>query len=170
MQYEGEIICSLNNQIDTFFLHAPPLFLPYQDLKCFLTLKQNGDLYFGISRIGSGHGCSVRMLLFVIFKKILIFHLSMLIRDGHADAGICGSCGWGACAQICGCGCGWKSHPHYPHINRCQNGNFLGQKWVSLALFSILSAQNINIVHTTQHNTTLHNTAPIRCHKQLQHQ
>ena len=26
-----------------------------------------------------------------------------------------------------------------------KNGNFLGQKWVSLALFSILSAQNIII-------------------------
>ena len=30
-----------------------------------------------------------------------------------------------------------------------KNGNFLGQKWVSLALFSILSAQNIIIVHPT---------------------
>ena len=30
-----------------------------------------------------------------------------------------------------------------------KNGNFLGQKWVSLALFSILSAQNIIIVHTS---------------------
>ena len=33
-------------------------------------------------------------------------------------------------------------------MNICQkNGNFLGQKWVSLALFSILSAQTIIIVH-----------------------
>ena len=30
-----------------------------------------------------------------------------------------------------------------------KNGNFFGQKWVSLALFSILSAQNIIIVHPT---------------------
>ena len=30
-----------------------------------------------------------------------------------------------------------------------KNGNILGQKWVSLALFSILSAQNIIIVHPT---------------------
>ena len=30
-----------------------------------------------------------------------------------------------------------------------KNGNFLGQKWVSLALFSILSAQNIISVHPT---------------------
>ena len=28
-----------------------------------------------------------------------------------------------------------------------KNGNFLGQKWISLALFSILSALNIIIVH-----------------------
>ena len=34
------------------------------------------------------------------------------IRDGHADAGICGSCGLCAYSQICECG--WKSHPHYP--------------------------------------------------------
>ena len=43
-------------------------------------------------------------------------------RDGHADAGKCSSCGLGAYAQICGCR--WKSHPHYPHINFCQK---LGQ-------------------------------------------
>ena len=35
-------------------------------------------------------------------------------RDGHADAGICSSCGLCAYAQICGCG--WKSHPHLIHI------------------------------------------------------
>ena len=60
------------------------------------------------------------------------------IRDGHADAEICGSCG--LCSY------------HYPHINICQKWQFLGQKWVSLALISILSAQNIIVAHPTWFN------------------
>ena len=35
--------------------------------------------------------------------------LAVSTRDGHADAGICGSCGLCAYAQICICR--WKSHP-----------------------------------------------------------
>ena len=39
---------------------------------------------------------------------------------------------------------------HIIHIEIfAKNGNFLGRKWVSPALFSILSAQNITIVHPT---------------------
>ena len=34
--------------------------------------------------------------------------------DGHADAGVCGSCGLCVYMQICGCG--WKSHPHEQHL------------------------------------------------------
>ena len=47
------------------------------------------------------------------------------IRDGHADARICGSCGLCAYLQICGCG--WKSYPHYPQTIFAKNGHFLGK-------------------------------------------
>ena len=31
--------------------------------------------------------------------------------------------------RICGiCGCGWKSHPHYPHVNICQKWQLFGSK------------------------------------------
>ena len=41
-----------------------------------------------------------------IFAKFFIFRPSGMvgIRDGHADAGICGSCGLCAYSRICGCG------------------------------------------------------------------
>ena len=43
-----------------------------------------------------------------------------------------------------------KNLIHIIHIQIfAKNGNSVGQKWVSLALFSILSAQNIIIVHPT---------------------
>ena len=43
-----------------------------------------------------------------------------------------------------------KNLIHIIHISIfAKNGNFLGQKWFSLALFSILSAQNIIIAHHT---------------------
>ena len=38
---------------------------------------------------------------------------------------------------------------HIIHINICQSWQVFGPKWVSLALLSILSAQNIIIVHTS---------------------
>ena len=43
-----------------------------------------------------------------------------MTSDGQEDAGICGSCGLCAYSWMCGCGSGWKSHPHYPRINICK--------------------------------------------------
>ena len=40
-------------------------------------------------------------------------------------------------------------HKYAEYAAHANYGNYLGQKWVSLALFSILSAQNIIIVHPT---------------------
>ena len=68
-----------------------------------------------------------------------ILYLVCSVLGISTRVGISGSCGL--------CGCGWKSHPHYPHINICQKWQFFGPKWVSMALFSILSAQNIIIVN-----------------------
>ena len=52
--------------------------------------------------------------------------VSTMTRDGQEDAGICGYCGLCAYSWMCGCGSGWKSHPHYPRINICKTLTFFG--------------------------------------------
>ena len=51
-----------------------------------------------------------------------------MTSDGQEDAGICSSCGLCAYSWMCGCGSGWKYHPHYPRINICKKiGPEVGQ-------------------------------------------
>ena len=49
------------------------------------------------------------------------------IRDGHADAGICIMRFMRIMRIYVGiCRCGWRTHPHEPNINTCQQWSFFG--------------------------------------------
>ena len=94
---------------------------------------------YGASKLGIYHE-GKKMYFFIFLAKLYkpipnVFNIALkmfpgdvVTRDGHADAGICGSCGLCAYSWMCRCGSGWKSHPHYPRINICKKLKFFGQE------------------------------------------